>query len=305
MSLADTIQRYATALSAIRAALVEKGISASSHGFEDFADDIDSISGSSISVSSLSVTENDMYSAPTGHAYNPVIVNVPQLDTSDATATANKIVTGYTAYVDGDKITGTFNGVDTGDATASGGDILSGMTAYVGGEKITGTIQSKSAETFTPGAVNQTIAAGKYLSGVQTIKGDANLVAANIKDGVSIFGVVGSLTSNDVWVGPVTFSGSNYRSISFSPGFQPEAFILIAVPDSTFPSASLITAIVYNASAGLRYGVYISTNGFTKLSGSYPTVTFDSGSVTVSVSNSSANPPFFSSGLSYYAIAIG
>lgn len=51
---------------------------------------------------------------------------------------------------------------------------------------------TKGATTYTPTTSNQTIASGTYLSGTQTIKGDANLVAGNIKSGVSIFGVSGT-----------------------------------------------------------------------------------------------------------------
>lgn len=52
---------------------------------------------------------------------------------------------------------------------------------------------TKSAATYTPGTSDQSIAAGTYCSGKQTIKGDANLAAENIKSGVSIFGITGAL----------------------------------------------------------------------------------------------------------------
>lgn len=52
-------------------------------------------------------------------------------------------------------------------------------------------LPAKGAATYTPGRSNQTIGAGQYLTGAQTIRGDANLLAANIKKGVSIFGVEG------------------------------------------------------------------------------------------------------------------
>ena len=51
---------------------------------------------------------------------------------------------------------------------------------------------TKAAQTYTPGTANQTIAAGRWLTGTQTIKGDANLIAGNIKKDVSIFGITGT-----------------------------------------------------------------------------------------------------------------
>ncbi|WP_143813081.1 hypothetical protein [Paenibacillus sp. XY044] len=50
--------------------------------------------------------------------------------------------------------------------------------------------------TITPGTASKNIAAG-YTSGGM-VAGDANLVAANIKSGVSIFGVTGTLTGGNI-----------------------------------------------------------------------------------------------------------
>lgn len=77
-------------------------------------------------------------------------------------------------------------------ATATAARILSGYTAWINGSQITGTMPSKAAQTYTPTTTNQSIGSGQYLSGNQTIRGDGNLVSANIRAGVSIFGVSGN-----------------------------------------------------------------------------------------------------------------
>lgn len=60
----------------------------------------------------------------------------------------------------------------------------------------TSQLTTKAAATITPGTTNQTIASGTYLTGTQTIAGDSNLTAANIKTGVQIFNVTGTYTSD-------------------------------------------------------------------------------------------------------------
>lgn len=83
------------------------------------------------------------------------------------------------------------SGLDTSDATAQPNSILEGYSAYVQGQKVTGNIKSKSSETYIPSTEDQEIASGVYLEGNQTIKGDANLISENIKAGITIFEVSG------------------------------------------------------------------------------------------------------------------
>lgn len=110
-------------------------------------------------------------------------------------------------------VAGTF----TADADAGAADLLSGRIAYVNGEKVTGSIPSKAAATYTPAAADQTIEAGQYLSGAQTVRGDANLKAENIKQGASIFGVAGALKllyaggcKTGTYAGGVRWNGASY-----------------------------------------------------------------------------------------------
>lgn len=77
-------------------------------------------------------------------------------------------------------------GLITASATQSAGYVAKGT------KSATKQLTTQAAQTITPGTTDKTIASGRYLTGTQTIKGDANLVAGNIKLGVSIFGVDGS-----------------------------------------------------------------------------------------------------------------
>lgn len=80
----------------------------------------------------------------------------------------------------------------TPDVT-SAGYISAGTSGNIA-VRLRASMTMKAAQTYTPGTTAQTIAANQYLTGAQTIAGDANLVASNIVSGVSIFGVAGSAT---------------------------------------------------------------------------------------------------------------
>lgn len=81
------------------------------------------------------------------------------------------------------------SGLITASAAQSAGYVSAGT------KSATKQLTVQAAQTITPGTSDKTIASGRYLTGTQTIKGDANLKAANIAKGISIFGVEGSLES--------------------------------------------------------------------------------------------------------------
>lgn len=84
----------------------------------------------------------------------------------------------------------------------------SSMPVYIDGSK-TQQLTTKATATITPGTTNQTIASGTYLTGTQTISGDANLVAGNIKSGTTIFGVTGTYSGGGSSKNIQVNSGSN------------------------------------------------------------------------------------------------
>lgn len=87
--------------------------------------------------------------------------------------------------------------VSAPDVNAIASKMLENTVACGPDGKVTGTIKRLTAQTITPGTEDQNIDAGVYLSGKQTIKGDANLLAENIKEGVELFGITGTYTGGD------------------------------------------------------------------------------------------------------------
>lgn len=82
--------------------------------------------------------------------------------------------------------------IDTADATAQNNDVRDGKIFYARGQRLVGNMPTISSATYIPSLIDQEVAGNGYLNGNITIKGDGNLIPANIKNGVTIFGVTGT-----------------------------------------------------------------------------------------------------------------
>ena len=139
-------------------------------------------------------------------AKNKIIFgNEVLIDLTGDTVTAADLAYGVTAHdKSGAIITGTSTkDSDTTDANATASEILSGKTAYVNAQKITGTMPNRGAVTGIIDEVDEVyhIPSG-YHDGSGTVAIDATerakIIASNIKDGVEILGVTGTYTGGGV-----------------------------------------------------------------------------------------------------------
>ena len=157
---------------------------------------------------------------------------------------------------------------------------------------------TKGATTYTPTTTNQTIASGTYLTGTQTISGDANLVAGNIKSGTTIFGVTGSYTgggggSSSIDTKTVTAS-NRPTSLSFtSMKGQPIAFTLrctASMSRSSNSSYYYVAHMRYNGTATTGNCWRMSNGNWTNITSGY-SFTYSGTTLTVSSSGTTTTSP--------------
>lgn len=159
-----------------------------------------------------------------------VFGNTTVMDISDTTADPSKVLASEKFYDrSGAPQTGacTFD-ADTSDANATAAEILDTKTAYVNGNKLTGSMPSRGAVTGTIATVSGTYnIQNGYHDGSGTVGIDsteqAKIIAGNIKKDVTILGVTGTYegsatpTSTAKTVTPYTTSKTYLPSAESTP----------------------------------------------------------------------------------------
>lgn len=182
-------------------------------------------------------------------AYNKIIYGGDTLiDLTGDTVSADKILTGYTAHDKaGEVITGSCDfDVDSSDATVAVAEILDTKTAYARGAKLTGTMTNNGAVTGTIStkAGEYTVPQGYHDgSGKVSIHADeqAKIIAGNIKDGVTILGVLGTYSGGSVSAQSKTVTPAKTQL----PVVQPDAgydylssVTVLAIPYTETPNSA-------------------------------------------------------------------
>lgn len=178
------------------------------------------------------------------------------IDLTQDTVVADKLLKGYTAHgADGELVTGscTFD-ADTQDATASDAEILAGKTAYVKGTKKTGTMKNNGAvEGFIKAKEEQYTVPQGYHDGSGKVSIDAveqaKLISENIREGVTILGVAGSMTGTEDAVA---------ETISVTPSTQEQVLLPNSAEGYNYIAQVTVAPIPYVETENTAGGITVT-----------------------------------------------
>ena len=158
------------------------------------------------------------------------------IDLTSDTVEASKLLTGTTAHgANGEVITGTCSfDANTQDATATASEILKDKIAYVRGVKTTGSMKNNGAVAgiISTKTGAYTVPQG-YHDGSGKVQIDsteqAKLISTNIREGVTILGVTGSMSSTE---------GEVAQEKTVTPSLTQD---VIVTPDANYTCLSSVT----------------------------------------------------------------
>lgn len=212
-------------------------------------------------------TSDQYINIPTGYNATGAYYKVNAVTNGSATPAAS--ISGTSATVSTGTNTLTLSKTVSNTPQVTAGYISSG-TAGNSSVSLTASVTTKAAATITPTTSNQTIASGTYLTGTQTISGDANLVAGNIKSGTTIFGVTGTYTGgggggigtllNTTSIGSVSTTSTQAASLNVSLSVSGVNNYDLLIVES---SVNTITNNRHTATVGLIF-LTASSNANTK-----------------------------------------
>lgn len=160
------------------------------------------------------------------------------IDLTGDTVTAATLLSGAKAHdKSGAPITGTCTyDADTSDATAVAAEILATKTAYVNGNKLTGTMPNNGSTNVVVSTKDGTTIPQGYSDGsAKAIIDNASstaLVANNIREGVEILGVTGTMSGSE---------GMKPQSKTVTPSKTAQTIL----PDS--PTYNCLSQVTVNA----------------------------------------------------------
>lgn len=176
------------------------------------------------------------------------------IDLTADTVTEDKLLKGYKAHgADGEIINGacTYD-ADTQDATATDAEILAGKTAYNKGNKVTGAMKNNGAVNgkISTKDGNYTVPQGYHDGSGKVVIAESEkskLTPTNIREGVTILGVVGSMSPNE---------GEKAQEKTVTPSTSAQT----VVPDEGYTCLSSVTvnAIPYEETDNSAGGVTVT-----------------------------------------------